>query len=257
MGGKAGRRTGKAASNRSTLRRYIAARHRQRERLRLIRLRYQGVTEGRHVNFSMILVRSARDYRARRVPGKGAVNLPTQPSASGRLVVRFDEGAGLISSTLLAMSGDPTERYLAERTVQPPAELRPGSRDIPEHWPSATLLAHGPGSDESCAFIEPDCRSSFRGRRIGPGLDVDDRRLARRKLRLRIEGNFGAPKPRCRPHQIERLSGSRAGGPFHGRPQRSEAAGGWRQTLWPLTERTRLAPAAFDPRPPGSLRSPS
>jgi hypothetical protein len=79
VGGKAGRRTGKAASNRSTLRRYIAARHRRGERLRLIRIRYQGVTKGRHVNFSMILVRSARDYRARRVPGKGAVNCQLNP----------------------------------------------------------------------------------------------------------------------------------------------------------------------------------
>jgi hypothetical protein len=79
VAGKAGRRTGDAASNRSTLKRYIAKRRRLRERLRLIRFRYQGVTGGKYASFSMVLVRSARDFPPRRIRGTGEVDCGLSP----------------------------------------------------------------------------------------------------------------------------------------------------------------------------------
>lgn len=79
VSGKAGRRTGEAASNRDTLKRYVAARHKQRERLRLIRFRYLGVIEDRYPTFSTVLIRGARDYRAKRISGRGSLNCQLSP----------------------------------------------------------------------------------------------------------------------------------------------------------------------------------
>lgn len=73
-------RFGEAARDRSTLTSYIAARHAQGESFRLIRFRYQGPSEGRrYANFNTDLVRSARDYPAREVPAKGAIDCKLTP----------------------------------------------------------------------------------------------------------------------------------------------------------------------------------
>ena len=68
------RRLGTAATVRSTLTQYVLKRHRQNDRLRLIRLRFQGATMRNTIgHFNLLLVRQARDYAPRTVPGKGAV----------------------------------------------------------------------------------------------------------------------------------------------------------------------------------------
>jgi hypothetical protein len=80
-------RIGEAAKDRRTLRDYLAARHAQGERLRLLGFRYQGVSRApvhgetrRHANFSMVLVRTARDYPSAPVLGKGATDCDLRPS---------------------------------------------------------------------------------------------------------------------------------------------------------------------------------
>jgi hypothetical protein len=79
VGGAPGRRLRAAALNRKTLLPYLAARHRLGERLRLVHLRFQGVSEGKYGNFNFDVVRSARDYPAKLVPGKGAVDCRLRP----------------------------------------------------------------------------------------------------------------------------------------------------------------------------------
>lgn len=80
VAGAPGRRLRAAALNRKTLLPYLAVRHRRGERLRLIHLRFQGVSEaGAYGNFNFDLVRSARDYPAKLVPGKGAADCKLRP----------------------------------------------------------------------------------------------------------------------------------------------------------------------------------
>lgn len=73
VSGSPGRRIRSAAFDRATLLRYVAARHRQQERQRLFRFSFNG-RSAVHAHFDFSVVRSARDYRAQRVTGKGAVD---------------------------------------------------------------------------------------------------------------------------------------------------------------------------------------
>lgn len=79
-------RIGQAARNRSSLKAYFAARHAQGETLRLLRLRIGGVYRAAvrggthwHARFSLVVIRSARDYPSARVPGKGATDCTLRP----------------------------------------------------------------------------------------------------------------------------------------------------------------------------------
>jgi hypothetical protein len=72
--GEPGRRVGAAAVNRRTLIAYVWARHRQKERLYIRRLRFQGAAGGRLGNFNFVATRVALDYGPRTIRGKGAVN---------------------------------------------------------------------------------------------------------------------------------------------------------------------------------------
>lgn len=82
VGGAPGRRVGTASTKRSTLIRYVQMRHRKGERLTLLRLRFQGTTKTAariYGNFNFTGIRSARDYPARMVPGKGAADCAYDP----------------------------------------------------------------------------------------------------------------------------------------------------------------------------------
>lgn len=80
VGGQAGRRLGTSATRRSTLRAYLLARYRQSEQFRLVRLRYHGTTERRYGNFNFDVLRHARDFPARTVTGKGALDCRLSPA---------------------------------------------------------------------------------------------------------------------------------------------------------------------------------
>jgi hypothetical protein len=78
VSGAPGRRTGAAAFTRTTLLRYVADRHRHGERQRLVSFRFNSNADG-YGHFGFALVRSATDYRARRVAGKGAADCSHDP----------------------------------------------------------------------------------------------------------------------------------------------------------------------------------
>jgi len=67
-----GARLGHRASSRASLVRYVAARHRRHERLRLLQLRYNG-NDARGGHFAVRLVRRADGLPAPPWVGKGAV----------------------------------------------------------------------------------------------------------------------------------------------------------------------------------------
>jgi hypothetical protein len=71
--GAPGARLGAAAHDRSTLIAYFRSRHRQGERLRLVRFRANGNSNG-YANFQFLLERRARTLRPTVYEGKGAVN---------------------------------------------------------------------------------------------------------------------------------------------------------------------------------------
>lgn len=82
VGGAPGRRVGSASTKRSTLTRYVQMRHKKGERLTLLRLRFQGTTKTAariYGNFNFTVIRRARDYPARMVPGKGAADCAYDP----------------------------------------------------------------------------------------------------------------------------------------------------------------------------------
>lgn len=79
-------RIGQAARDRGTLKDYLAARRAQGERFSVLRWRYQRVGRSpvrgqlrRHAGFSMVFVRTARDYPSARVLGKGAIDCGLRP----------------------------------------------------------------------------------------------------------------------------------------------------------------------------------
>jgi hypothetical protein len=74
VNGAPGRRVGAAADNRRTLITYLRGRHRQKERLYIRRLRFQGAEGGRIGNFNFVATRAALDYGPRTAPGKGAAD---------------------------------------------------------------------------------------------------------------------------------------------------------------------------------------
>jgi hypothetical protein len=70
--GKPGSRFGAEAENRSTLMRYFARRHKQRERLKLLYW-IGGQTPGGEFGFSFHILRQARELRPKAFEGKGAL----------------------------------------------------------------------------------------------------------------------------------------------------------------------------------------
>jgi hypothetical protein len=78
VSGSPGRRIRSAAFDRATLPRYVSSRHRRGERQRLFRFRFNG-RSAVHAHFDFSVVRSARDHRAKRVTGKGAVDCTLTP----------------------------------------------------------------------------------------------------------------------------------------------------------------------------------
>lgn len=74
VSGAPGRRVGAAAVKRATLLRYLRARHRQKERLDIRSLRFQGPKGGRVGNFNFVVIRTALDYGPKTIIGKGAVD---------------------------------------------------------------------------------------------------------------------------------------------------------------------------------------
>jgi hypothetical protein len=78
VGGAPGRRIRSAAFDRAGLSRYVLSRHRQGERQRLVRFRFNG-KGAVHAHFDFSVIRSARDHRAERVTGKGAVDCTLRP----------------------------------------------------------------------------------------------------------------------------------------------------------------------------------
>lgn len=68
-------RVGDEAQNRSTLTTYIESRFAMGETLRLMRFRFTGLSEGgKYAHFTLVMLRSARDFPEARVLGKGAVD---------------------------------------------------------------------------------------------------------------------------------------------------------------------------------------
>jgi hypothetical protein len=92
--GTPGSRIRAASHNRTTLRSYFQTRHAKRDRLRVVSLRFTGKAAGHgtvpaHGNFSVVLKRSAADYRQGAwfgVIGKGAVVCSANPAASRFIV---------------------------------------------------------------------------------------------------------------------------------------------------------------------------
>jgi len=78
VSGEPGSRTGTSAVTRTTLLRYVADRHRHGERQRLVSFRFNSNADG-FGHFSFSLVRSASDYPAKRVAGKGAADCTHYP----------------------------------------------------------------------------------------------------------------------------------------------------------------------------------
>jgi hypothetical protein len=78
VGGAPGRRIRAAAFDRAGLPRYVLSRHRQGERQRLVRFRFNG-RGAVHAHFDFSVIRSARDHPAERVTGKGAIDCTLQP----------------------------------------------------------------------------------------------------------------------------------------------------------------------------------
>jgi hypothetical protein len=70
--GPPGARLGSAATNRSTLMSYFAARHRARERLELLQLSGGNAADDAYADFAFHLRRQARGLRATAFEGKGA-----------------------------------------------------------------------------------------------------------------------------------------------------------------------------------------
>jgi hypothetical protein len=70
--GPPGARLGSAATNRSTLMSYFAARHRARERLELLQLSGGNADDDAYADFAFHLRRQARGLRATAFEGKGA-----------------------------------------------------------------------------------------------------------------------------------------------------------------------------------------
>jgi hypothetical protein len=70
--GPPGARFGGAATNRSTLMSYFAARHRARERLTLLRLSGGNADDNAYADFAFQILRQARGLRATAFEGKGA-----------------------------------------------------------------------------------------------------------------------------------------------------------------------------------------
>jgi hypothetical protein len=70
--GPPGARFGSAATNRSTLMSYFAARHRARERLKLLQLSGGNADDNAYADFAFHILRQARGLRATAFEGKGA-----------------------------------------------------------------------------------------------------------------------------------------------------------------------------------------
>jgi hypothetical protein len=70
--GPPGTRLGSAATNRSTLMSYFAARHRARERLRLLQLTGGNADDNAYADFAFHILRQARGLHATAFEGKGA-----------------------------------------------------------------------------------------------------------------------------------------------------------------------------------------
>jgi hypothetical protein len=70
--GPPGARFGSAATNRATLMSYFAARHRARERLKLLQLSGGNADDNAYADFAFHILRQARGLRATAFEGKGA-----------------------------------------------------------------------------------------------------------------------------------------------------------------------------------------
>jgi hypothetical protein len=70
--GAPGARLGSAATNRSTLMPYFAARHRAHERLRLLQLHGGKADDNAYADFTFHILRQARGFRPTAFEGKGA-----------------------------------------------------------------------------------------------------------------------------------------------------------------------------------------
>jgi hypothetical protein len=70
--GPPGARFGSVAENRSTLMSYFAARHRARERLKLLQLSGGNADDNAYADFGFQILRQARGLRATAFEGKGA-----------------------------------------------------------------------------------------------------------------------------------------------------------------------------------------
>jgi hypothetical protein len=78
VSGAPGRRIRAAAFDRAGLPHYVLSRHRQGERQRLVRFRFNG-RGAVHAHFDFSVIRSARDHPAEGVTGKGSIDCTLRP----------------------------------------------------------------------------------------------------------------------------------------------------------------------------------